>query len=245
MAMKYCDKLVIIEGSQFSNFKDIQLHSTDGTLDIINEWAEEYPKEIEVLTTIRKFQNYRENQAANFNLALKRCKMGDYFLPFDADDLYFEKSIKKIIEITEEGRVDYLKASGPNLAFSFDWYLIQNDIEYYYPQVLFKKKWRLNFTRTHTPHNYGKNVVFDKGGDWLNHYKWVKPIERMRLRHRTSGFFKGMFEWFENNWEKIELYDNNVVKYYGGEFTLRKYNGPHPKILDNHPWRYIKDVRKI
>ena len=25
---------------------------------------------------------------------------------------------------------------------------------------------------------------------------------------------------------------------------LKTYNGPHPKILDTHPWRYTKDSRK-
>lgn len=245
MAMKYCDKLVIIEGSQFANFKDIPVQSTDGTLEIIKEWVAEYPKEIELLTTIRKSQNYRENQAANFNLALKRCKIGDYFLPFDADDFYFDEYIKNIIEITDDGKIDFLKASGPNFAFSFNWQFIQNEIVYYLPQVLFKKTKKLKFRPTHKPINHGENIVLDESGKWLNHYKWVKPTSRMLLRHKTSGFFNGMLKWFNKNWNTIELRDNNRVNYYGGYFILKKYDGPHPRVLSDHPWRNIEDVRQL
>ncbi len=243
-AMKFCDKLVIIEGSQFSSFKEIPLHSTDGTLEYIYQLMEEYPKEIELITTIHKYPNYRDNQASNFNLALKKCKNGDYFLPFDADDIYFDEYIKRIIEITEEGKIDYLKASGLNFAFSFNWRLIQNNVEYYKPQVLFKKNRKLKFVRTHKPRNHGPKFVIDESSKWLNHYKWVKPTERLSIRHKTSGFYSNMFEWFTDNWNKIELVDGKIVKYYGGEFHLKKYDGPHPKVLNNHPWRNIEDIRE-
>ena len=89
-ARKFCDKLIIVEGFQFPNFKDIPLHSDDGTLEVIQNKMNEYPKFIELLTTIRKYSNYRENQAANFNWILKKCKTGDYFLPLDADEFYSE-----------------------------------------------------------------------------------------------------------------------------------------------------------
>lgn len=244
-AMKFCNKLVIIEGSQFTDFKEIPLHSTDGTLEIIEEMMEEYPKDIELTTTIRKYLNYRENQAANFNLALKRCKNGDYFLPLDADEFYFDDFIKKIIDITDDGDIDYLQGSGPNFAFSFNWRLIMSTADYYYPQVLFKKNRKLKFVKTHNPKNYGHNYVFDKSGTCLNHYKWIRPNERMLIRHKTSGFYKNMLEWFNQNWFNIELVENKKYEYYGGDFHLQKYDGPHPKILDKHPWRSLEDIRKV
>ena len=145
-------------------------------------------------------------------------------------------------EITDEGKVDYLKASGPNFAFSFKWRLIKNQNEYYRPDVLFQKKRKLKFVRTHKPRNHGPNIVIDESGKCLNHYIWVKPTERMRIRHQTSGFYNGMLKWFNENWDKLELIENKKVNYYGGTFRLERYDGSHPKILKDHPWRNIKDI---
>ena len=242
-ALKLCDKLIIIEGSQFSSFKNIPERSNDGTLEIIHKWFDEYPKEIELINTIRKNPNYRENQASNFNLVLKKCEKGDYLIPLDADEFYF-KYIKKIIEITEEGKIDYLISTGPNFAFSFNWRLILSSADLKYKQTLFKKNNKLKFVKTHKPVKHGPNKVVDESGDCLVHYKWVRPYERMFIRHLTSGFYDNMVDWFDKNWNKIDLKENKKYNYYGGYFYLEKYDGPHPKILDSHPWRLIEDIRK-
>ncbi len=245
-AMNFCDKLIIIEGSQFVNFKKIPERSTDGTLDIIYEKMKEFHDKIELINTIRKFPNYRDNQAANFNLALSRCDDGDYFIPFDVDEFFFDDFIEKINQLTKEGEVDLIITSGLNLAFSFKWRIIFNDTFFHYPkESVFKKNNKLYFVRTHKPLNYGPNVtVFDKG-DCLIHYKWVRSKERLYIRHKTSKFYKHMSKWFNKNWEKIELIQNKRYKYYGGYFYLEKYEGPHPTILDKHPWRNIEDIRKV
>ncbi|MFX1328187.1 MAG: glycosyltransferase [Promethearchaeota archaeon] len=246
LARKICDKLIIMEGSQFSEFNEIPIHSNDGTLDIIKEKSEEYPNFIELQETIRKYKNYRQNQAANFNYVLKKkCKLGDYLLPLDADDFYFDSYIKRIIEITEDAKVDYLRASGRNFAFSFNWIILFENNEYYYPQVAFKKNKKLIFKPTHQPINYGPNYVFDAELNCLNHYKWVKPTERMYIRHLTSNFYDNMLIWFNENWKKIKLIENTKIPFYGGFFYLQKYNGSHPEILNNHPWRYIDDLRNL
>lgn len=243
--LKFCDKLVIIEGSQFVSFKEIPLHSTDGTLEIIEEMIEEYPNDIELISTIRKYSNYRYNQAANFNLALKRCKKGDYFLHLDADEYYFDNFIKNIKEITEDGKIDMLISSGPNFAFSLKWKLIMSSAALKEKQILFKKNKKLKFVKTHKPVNLGPNQVINNSGSCLTHYKWVRSTQRMLLRHQTSGFYSGMVEWFNENWEKIELVENKKYNYYGGEFWLERYDGPHPSILKDHPWINLEDVRRI
>lgn len=244
-AMAFCDKLIIIEGSQFSSFNNISERSNDGTLDIIYERMNHYSDRIELINTIRKFPNYRDNQAANFNLALKKCKIGDYFLPIDADEFYFDDYIKKLKEITEEGKIDYLIGTGPNMAFSFNWRLILNGIEYHRPDILVKKTKKLRFIPTHHPKKHGPNKIFDSSGDCFVHYKWIRPTERLYIRHQTSGFYPNMEEWFLNNWNIIELIENKKIKYYGGYFYLQKYDGPHPEILKEHPWRNINDIRNL
>ena len=48
-AMKVCDKLLIVEGSNYSTFADVPEHSDDGTLDIISDKMKAYPNQIELL----------------------------------------------------------------------------------------------------------------------------------------------------------------------------------------------------
>lgn len=242
-AMSFCDKLIIIEGSQFSQLKKIPERSNDGTLEIINQKIEEYPNSIELEKTSRKFSNYRENQAVNFNFALSKCDIGDYFAPLDADQFYFKNYIEKIKEVSDEGKIDFSVASGIVLGFSFNWRIIINDLKFHTFNALFKKNPKLNFIPTHTPLNHGKNKVIDEEGESLIHYMWVKPKERISLRLKTARHSKEIVRWFKKNWDKIELVDNNKVNYYKGSICIKKYNGPHPEILKNHPWRQVDDLR--
>ena len=117
--------------------------------------------------------------------------------------------------------------------------------ELYYPQILFKKNRKLKFQKTHKPINHGPNYIFDKEENCLNHYKWVKRTKRMLIRHRTSGFYPNMLEWFKNNWNQIELIENKSFNYCGIKCYLERYNGSHPERLKDHPWRNIDDVRKL
>jgi len=76
------------------------------------------------------------------------------------------------------------------------------------------------------------------------HYCWVKTRNRM-LRRARIGIYQGMPEWFESNYDKIELAEGAEIQYLNKTFILNEYKGPHPSVLDNHPWRHIDDIRKI
>ena len=244
-AMSLCDKLIIVEGSQFKKFRTIPTRSYDGTLQKISQKTEEYHGSIEVYDTIRKYDNYRKNQAANFNKALKMCKIGDYFLPFDADEFYFKNFNDKINELIEEGTTDYYYASGINLAFSFQWQIIFNGAPLSYSNIFFKKNKKLKFIPTHKPINHGSIKIEDNSGKCFIHYKWVKRTERMEMRFKTSGFYSQMFDWFKNYWDKIDLKDGNTYNFFEGNFSLKRYNGSHPQLLNSHPWYNLEDVREL
>jgi hypothetical protein len=244
-AMKFCDKLIIIEGSQFKKLKKVPERSFDGTLEIIYKKMKDYSDSIELINTIRKFSNYRENQAANFNLVLSKCKIGDYLAPLDADQFYFDNYIKRIKEVAEEGKIDYLMSSGIILAFSFKWRIIFNNVNIHSFQTLFKKNNRLKFIPTHRPINNGPIKVYDDDGKSLIHYMWIRPNDRILLRLKTARNGKKRSKWYKNYWDKIELVENKMYKYLDGYFYLKQYNGAHPEILRNHPWRNIEDIRKL
>ena len=62
---------------------------------------------------------------------------------------------------------------------------------------------------------------------------------------RTSKFYKGMLEWFDENWDNIELGEDKTITFVDKLQVLKRYDGEHPPILDDHPWRHIEDIRRI
>jgi len=243
-AMRLCDKLIITEGSQFASFSDIPERSTDGTLDVINDKISEYPGRIQLLNTFRKFNNYRKNQCANFNRAITFCSIGDYFISLDSDEFYFDDHIDRLNLIMKENTADVIGSYGYTFAFGFKWRLINKKLPMTGKKHILKKTKDMYFIPTHKPKNIGSVEILNKEFLGRFHYKWVKPTDRMRIRHRTSGFYKGMLKWFDNNWDNIKLVDGKTYDYYGGSFSLKRYDGKHPEILKEHKWVDVEDVRK-
>lgn len=241
-AMMLCDKLLIVEGSQFVAFPDIPERSDDGTLDIISDKSKQYGERIICLNTMRKHGNYRHNQCDNFNRALIFCNKGDYFIQLDADEFYLDEWIAEANELMREGKADLIKAVNYEFAISFKW-----RVERERPRVkvaIIKKTEKLYFSPTHKHINPGENAIIIPGIG-CHHYDWVKPPERMLIRMRTSGMYPGMVEWFKKVWQKIEPENGKKYPSYAGYFILRQYEGQHPTVLDNHPWSHIEDVRKL
>ncbi len=241
-AMLMCDNLLILEGSQFVAFPDIPERSTDGTLDIISDKSKQYGERIVCLNTMRRHSNYRRNQCDNFNRALTFCDSGDYFIQFDADEFYLDEWIGEANELIRERKVDIIKAVNDEFAFSFKW-----RVERAHQRVkaaIIKKTEKLYFVPTHNYINPGKNII-TLPGIGCHHYDWVKPPERMLIRMRTSGMYGGMVEWFKETYLKMKIENGRIYRSYHGNFTLHRYKGPHPSLLNRHPWRDIDDVRRL
>ena len=242
-AMKLCDRLLVVEGSQFVAFPGIPERSDDGTLDIIADKAKECGDRFIWINTIREHLNYRKNQSANFNRGLAYCNMGDYFIQLDADEFYFDEWIVEANELMKEGKVDFIRAQGYVFAFSFGWTVELGDIPGLNPSII-KKVEGLHFVPTHKCVNHGKNITTIPLRGFY-HYMWVKPTKRILMRMKTSGRYAGMVGWFETMWCKMKLEDGKTYRSFNGKFTLRRYDGEHPSILADHPWRNIEDIRRI
>ena len=58
----------------------------------------------------------------------------------------------------------------------------------------------------------------------------------------------GIYEKFMSVvWDKDEdiFKSETIVESIRPGEGLNIYTGPHPSILDNHPWRHIKDIREV
>lgn len=237
--MMLCDKILIIEGAQFVAFSDIPERSDDGTLDIISDKQKQYPDRIEVINTIREHRNYRLNQCANYNLSLNHCEINDYIVLLSADVFYSNDMVDKVNRLMKDGKMDYFSAKLLMFILGFKWtFTIQPS------KLILRKTPTLHFRPTSRPLGFGP-VEATLDGINCHHYSFVKPRERMRLRIRTSGMYKGMLEWFDENWDRIELAESKAFNFVHKSFILRRYDGEHSSLLDNHPWRHIEDIRKI
>ena len=244
-AMKLCDKLLITEGSQYSHttYKGISERSADGTLDIISDKIKEYPKRVGCIGTIREYKDFRHNQCANFNRALSVCNINDYFIKLDADEFLFDNHIENLNTLMKESKVDVLGSYGTCFAFGFKWKFAPKGDELWGKKHIFKVTPELFFIPTCSAQNVGPVEFVDKESFDVCHYTWVRPRERVRLQIGTSGFYPDMLEWFDSNWDTLELKDGKQYDYYNDYFTLKRYDGKHPETLDEHPWLNVEDVR--
>lgn len=238
-----CDELLICEGSQCVSFPEFPERSDDGTLDIISDKTRQYPGKIKIVNTIRKYENYRDNQCANFNAALNHCKIGDYFIQLDADEFLLDSCIPWVNDLMAQEAFDVLWLKEYHFAYSFKWSMILNgDI---IGPVIYRKTPGFGFRPTHMGINVGKRVI--KSDEIVMfHYTWLKSKVRIGMRFKTSGRRKGMVKFFNESWNNIKLGDGKTHNCWSGRtLTLKRYDGEHPFILDNHPWRHIEDVRKL
>jgi len=242
-ALMMCDEILIGEGSMFVSFPDIPARSDDGTLDIISDKRRQYPRKIKTFNLLREDENYRLNMAASFNYALTFCEIGDYFINIDADGFFADKWIIKANELMAENKVDLISVYSNVFAFGFKWRIDFNCGMAVIPKIRKKTK-ELYFIPNTRHKGTGENQIISSGVNFY-HYMWLKPRTRLLIRMRTSGRYPNMVGWFNEYWDKFNLEDGGFYPGYHRDFNLYRYEGDHPSVLDNHPWRHIEDIRKV
>lgn len=241
-AAKLCDRALIMEGAQYTNFPNIPERSNDGTLDIISDKRRQYPNLLQVMNTTRVHKKYRINQCSNFNHALSICRQGDYFIVLDADEFYADSCIDEMNRLMRENKVETIYFKENSFAFSFRW-IVSFGKDSFVP-VIVKKVEGFHFAPTLKRINAGERSVSIDGFNRF-HYKWLKPKARLMTRMRTSMQYKGMASWLDDAWQNVRLEENIVYKSYSSDFTLHRYDGEHSSLLASHPWRHIEDIRRI
>jgi len=241
-AVKLCDRVMVVEGAQYVNFPDIPERSNDGTIDIISDKTHQYPNVLQAINTIRAHNNYRINQCRNLNYCLSLCKKGDYFIILDADEFYMDACVSEMSNLMRENKVEIIYIKNNSLSFSFKWLMDFGAASSV--GIVIKKVDGFNFAPTSRRINAGKRTA-SIGGFNRFHYTWLKPKARLLIRMRTSMQYRGMVSWFEDAWRNMRLEDGVVYKSYNKEFTLHRYDGEHPEVLNNHPWRHIEDIRSL
>ena len=259
-ALDFCDEVIVIEGCHSRQFPK---RSTDGTVEYLATIKNPKLKilDIDYKRIGLEGRRYDIVQCELWNIANKSFdswESGNWMVRWDDDCFWFNEDlgkIRRILETTEYDRVNFRERY---FTYNFRFNVLNAGVGhrfdritdgcYYTPIARLHYKDGKEYSNS-LPHP--KIVMF--------HYTGVKKAERMKARwilsvERGTRSSRDRFErWVDFKWDV----DDDIIK--NEEFMMyvvgiRKskekskvnvYDGKHPEVLGDHPWRYIEDVRTI
>ncbi len=261
-ALDFCDEVIIAEGCHYKKYAK---RSTDGTAEYLEKFKD-HPK-----LKILDFEQNDRNDIVQLKLRMKAIKISSYFksgnwvIQWDDDDFFFKKDLSKIRVIMEKTKYDTLVFNERRFIYNFRFNCFKKrakgrmniggiQIDRITSGAKFKA---LIGKKTHPRLFYKDGKKYDRikylKDIVLFHYAYVKPSLRMKARWEMS-----IERGYPNEKERIKKFISikwndkiGILSYKKEleEFMKKKrfniYNGQHPKVLDNHPWRYINDVRDV
>ena len=258
--LDFCDEVILIEGCHFTEYPK---ESTDGTCEYIKTLK--HPK----LKIIPDFERNSDRYDV-VQLELRRrhseeskyWKPGNWILQWDDDILFFNNDLTTLKHaLKNEKKVDTIVVRERRFAYNFRFNML---MPYSFRGFRCKRITEGCGYRSGVSHLHYKD-----GSKYLNrelacmknmacyHYLRVRTSDRVKFRWEISvnkgcAASKHKYKF----WEKIKWDKDEDILTQEDDFrvvigTLEKegifniYSGKHPEVLDNHPWRYINDVRNI
>lgn len=247
----FADQIVVVEGADAEYFARInpnlrnQLitpdgHSTDETLSLLNEYADEGTVDFTIITTNRPWESKNR-----MTLELSKHVEGNYLFEIDADEFYFQKHLRQIRQILCDNPyvgtwrirpINFWKSGHyhtvPQLGQSCWW----GDAP-----VLFK--WSKGAQLFHRPRHVEPR--FGHLEEYLpvplHHFNYVREIDAQYKTQYHRHPMENNQNWFEDVWKRwspnnrIDL-ERGIQVYGRAKTEVCEYTGPHP--------RYIKPVLK-
>jgi hypothetical protein len=70
-----------------------------------------------------------------------------------------------------------------------------------------------------------------------------------RTEEIYEWYYQIYLRWNEKNKKQMYSLNRSISGgkgwFFNDDRVIQKYTGPHPKILDSHPYRRIKDIRRV
>ena len=257
-ALSFCDEVIAIEGCHLPNYP---LRSPDGTY----EYIQSIKNEKLVIINIEKFDhtipNNSQLQCHIRETYLKQSKYwqpGNWVIHWDDDAFYFDKDLPLIKELMESTPANVISCKERRFGFNFRFNVLAN-IEDFQASVMQKITPGCHFTAPSKMCDKNGLIYIDRlkvPEITFHHYPYVKLTPRAKFRWALS-VAKGCTSnkitpklWDDFSWEKDEdiLKQGQLFKSIvgGSEIaSVNVYNGPHPEVLDSHPWKDINDIRNL
>jgi len=245
-ALNFCDELILVEGCHSRQYPK---HSTDGTC--------EYIKSIKSLPKLKimdfdfegRYDKVQKRIRQEFPKESALYKPGNWIFNWDDDLFFMEKELPILRTAMETTKEDALNYTFRQFIYNFRFCSLRQRFVINYRIVdgvhLAGISWPCYAGGPRFAYQYIENVE-------AFHYSHVKKPERMKARFvmsvekRTKKSIGRYEKWLSVKWDKDEnVFINRAIdKNVKPEEELKIYDGEHPEMLANHPWRHIEDVRR-
>ncbi len=246
-ALAFCDEVILVEGCHSMKYPE---RSDDGTVEFIRTLKAD-PK-LRIMDFFRNgiYDGTQRIIRQRYPRQSSYYKPGNWVFQWDDDVLFFDKDLPRIKHIMENSKEDALNFNSRFFIYNFRFNCIRYSEIYCY-RIIDDMKFRILMTPAYA--NHQKYSVKNIDDITLFHYGCVKKPERQRARWVMS-VEKGakvsiprFDKWMGVSWKQDEdIFENEtIIKDLTAGDVVNVYEGEHPEVLANHPWRHIDDVRKI
>lgn len=254
-AIGFCDEVILSEGCSSRNYPR---QSTDGTREYIDKMKDN-PKLKIVDIDYNEFKNsdYVSTQWAIRQIMIDQAGLfipGNWYTSWDDDQFFFDEDLINLRQIMEQTDSDTLMFHEWRFVYNFR-FSTQGPGNWYFHRITggchLKPLMHLC---------YYDGMVYSKRKEKCHrskifyfHYPYVKKSERIKARWAMSAekgtkASIGQFEkWMKLRWINDEdmIKNAKLIEAMQGQGHFNIYTGAHPEVLDDHPWRYIDDIREI
>lgn len=254
--LEYDCPIIIGEGAA-DTVQNKRHRSTDGSLEIIKVFAEEWSDRVELYYHNRKLINPNNqfgSRIPKWHVKYHKCwdtlKDGELMLALAPDNFYNSEDIQKLKEVEKD----------PYYMDKFQLCTFMRVFVYNFETMIDRRDPGLcGPWATVWPCVYRKNKDWDitVGSEILMLKGSRRPIVGPSIQDSicVDRPYVAMLPDITNyHYKGVKRYDSRL-KRYGGALAkrwhrhplrggyLKEYFGPHPKILDDHPWRDATDCR--
>lgn len=255
-ALDFCDEVLLAEGCHTRKYPE---RSTDGTCEYI-QMIKGHPK-LKVFEFDRnKFGSlFKRIQWLTRQALIDRADLfapGNWYTSWDDDMFFFDGDLHRLRRIMEMTEYDTLSFRERRFIYNFKFNTMGNG-RWYFHRITegcrFKPLMKLC---------YADGSRYDKRKERCHleelcffHYVYVKRPSRIKARWDitiekqgpTSPAVTYFKEWMTIKWERNEdiLNHKNTIEKIQKQEGLNVYEGSHPEVLSEHPWRNLEDVRRI
>jgi hypothetical protein len=222
--------------------------STDGTLELCDEFASRH-KHVKYVRTRRGMTRFHAERYLYYHILKDR----EWYLSFGGDNYYRDEDIPKLKDVLLHADGHIVQALTKMYVFVFNFQTIITESVHglcgawvsFWPCIQRKNdKYGLR---------YGDELLIDRTtGEYVASPSIVQASLRPASIRNDIMMVEDVIHFHYKGVKKTE---SRMIRYgdEGGKIFqehpleapyLKYYDGDHPTILDDHPWRYTKDCRK-
>lgn len=246
-ALEFCDEVILIEGCHSMRYPQ---RSDDGTAELV-QTLRAYPKlKIMDFTRGMRYDYVQRVLRQEYPKRSRYYQSGNWVFYWD-DDLFFrDRDLPKIKYAMEYSKEDALDFNSRYFIYNFRFNCIRSSGVYCY-RITDGMRFKALMTACYAN---GRRYSVRKLDDITAfHYGCVKKPERQRARwvmsvEKGSEASIGRFDkWTGVSWGRDEdiLKSESIIKDLTAGDVVNVYEGEHPEVLADHPWRYIEDIREV